>query len=147
LRSGNSIKEALKSSKNCFPGIEWHVSEILSAMEFRGRKFMRSDHIFELAIETILSIGRSSSRVVDRLTAYRNKVRTETFFRQKSEQLCLQVRVQSIVLSLLYGALVIFDFLNFEFKSVITNFCYSFPLYGIGIVSIIQIPRSFKWKE
>lgn len=95
-------------------------------------------------IQRLLNGG--GGKIMDRVQFFRKMHALADRFRRKSRAATQQVRAQALVVSLMYGALLIFQLVTNSVKGSSPWVYLSFVLLICGLLSLRWIMRSFRWK-
>jgi Flp pilus assembly protein TadB len=147
LRSGQSLKESVQElGRNCSGPSRFYFQEISSLLHFSAVDRKNSkDRLFEETLGELLDVHKTTHRSVEKLKAFRRKIKTEQEFRQKSRQVTLQVKAQASVLGILFTALVFYTLHTYALVDVQKVLCISVGLFVFGVFVCFQILRRFKW--
>lgn len=148
MRSGKSLRESLRelcAQKNFERSRD--LTELAPLLTMQGHK--NDEHLLPEAremLQELLKWDRTQVKTAEKLKAYRFQVRQSERFRQKSRQVTEQVKAQAIVCSLLYLAMLVWT--GFRSPSELASgvVLVSFGLFCAGILAMVAIGRSFKWK-
>jgi Flp pilus assembly protein TadB len=147
MRSGRTLREAIGNNSMNLIMIQFHINELNSLLQF-GTDFSVSttDPFFSRVANELLEIHRSQIKTLERLKAFRSRIKTEQDFRQRARQATLQVRLQAGVLLFLYLGLVTYISCCYPWARVQKYFLVSLFLFIAGLCALLLIPRRFKWK-
>ena len=81
-----------------------------------------------------------------RLIHFKTKLKREDNFNKQSKRVLSHIRLQSLLLTLLYSFLLLFTFLRYGFKSNAKIIFVSFLIFSSGIALFFLIGQKFKWK-
>ena len=81
-----------------------------------------------------------------RLQGFRERLKIQSDFRRKSGQVLQQIRLQSLILSGIYFALLFFVIGKFGFESNQQSILLSLMFFGLGIAFIFNKRGHIKWK-
>jgi len=93
----------------------------------------------------LAAIDRNSHKSLSRLLIWRNNLRQELYFRRRSGQILLQIRLQAALAVLIYGGI-----LAFSWNSVISGKHFgltfaSLALFAAGLAVIFTCGRRIRW--
>ena len=91
-------------------------------------------------------IDKSNSKNLDRVIALRNHYKMLQNFRRRSGQVAAQIRMQAIIVTILYLALLSFVIVQFGFIKQQKLIVCSILLFGLGLFVIFYMGRKLKWK-
>jgi hypothetical protein len=90
-------------------------------------------------------IDQSGFKTLEKIKNLRHQLRTKIHFQQKMSQVTLQIRWQSVIVSILFVALIAFSWVNYGWQQVHIWLVISVVLFAIGIIFNWFIGRGFKW--
>ncbi|WP_413576310.1 hypothetical protein ACLVWU_18170 [Bdellovibrio sp. HCB290] len=96
--------------------------------------------------EELFEIDRSQTRTLDQVKALRRQYKVEENFRRRSGQVTQQIKMQAIIVTALYGALLAFVFVQFGFMNHRFLIICSLFMFVLGLVIIFSVGRRMKWK-
>lgn len=147
MRSGRTLKDSLVASTEGFSQIQYYIFEILSLLQYETSSASPiHDKLFIRVTNELLEIHKTSFKSTERLKAFRNKLKTEQDFRQKSAQVTLQIRLQAVVLSVLYVGLLFYVLWSYRWSEVQFLVFLSLLLFLSGLILLLSIPKGFRWK-
>ena len=147
LQTGKSFRVSLLSAIENQSGWqrnqlrEIYNSIITSDVSPALKSLVLKDFQAELA-----EIDRSQNRVVDQVKALRRHLKIQENFRRRSGQVTQQIKMQAIIVTALYFALLAFVILQFGFFQNRWLILFSSFVFLIGLVWIFSVGRSLKWK-
>jgi hypothetical protein len=147
ISSGGSLKQALlqiQPPKNHFKHLVNEIKHVILMNSNVKMANFRPDT--EKIASELRKIDQSGFKTLEKVKNLRQQLRTKIHFRQKMSQATLQIRWQSLIVSLLYCALVCFAYFNFGWNQIQGWFLVSFLLFGAGLICNLFVERSFKWK-
>ncbi len=144
---GKSFRFALKIVAEKTLGWMGHQLKIivqnLEKEEFIGHSKSPSVADFERMIS---AIDKSNSKNLDRVLGLRNHYKMLQNFRRRSGQVSAQIRMQAIIVTILYLSLLTFVIVQFGFlKQQKLIFC-SISMFLLGLFVIFYVGRKLKWK-
>lgn len=148
MRSGKSFRDAFTLQLNdSDPLLRVLMSEFHSSLIYKrplDELFFQKDireYFAELAV-----IDEQNHRCVERLRAYRRKLKVKQDFRQKSRQALMQVHAQSGILALMYSLLLFVLILRGEVSRYLPIVIGSIVLFILGMGCLQLIGRGYRWK-
>lgn len=147
MRAGRSLRESLKEIHANASSPAPDLAEIPGLICFPEK-----NSAFPLLIEAqellneLKKMDQSRARVAEKLRAYRQKEKMLAKFRQKSSQVTGQVRAQAMVCSFLYFGLLAWTLWDLEGALFSPPVHISLLLYCMGLIGMILVTRSFRWK-
>lgn len=147
MRAGRSLRESLKEIHANEAVLSPDLSEIPGLICFpeKNSAFPLLTEAQELLNE-LKKMDQSRVRVVEKLRAYRQKEKMIARFRQRSSQVTGQVRAQAFVCSLLYVGLLVWTIWSDPTQLFSMPVRISVSLYFLGMLGIVFVARSFRWK-
>ncbi|WP_413559110.1 hypothetical protein [Bdellovibrio sp. HCB209] len=97
-------------------------------------------------LEELREVDRSQSRTLDQVKALRRQCKVEENFRRRSGQVTQQIKMQAIIVTALYGALLAFVFVQFGFTPHRFLILGSLFMFILGLIIIFSVGRRIKWK-
>lgn len=147
VQAGASLRTAIKYATDQETG--WRHHELLkaySSLILADEPVpLRSDFLQELFSE-LRWIDQTRARVLEQIKSLRWHYKVQEDFRRKSGQVSQQSRIQAIVVSILYVALLIFNVYHFGFFKNMKLIGVSFCLFTAGLILVFAIGRRIKWK-
>lgn len=137
-----SLEDSLDEMSLRFQKILRQILEIAYAEE--GGKITNYFHL-QIYNEIRSWLGQSS-RILSRMISFRRILRKEDLFRRKSDQIYHQIKMQIILLALMYTFLLLFIFQKFPIQNYFGIYLVSFLLFLIGILTIYIISRRQSWR-
>lgn len=145
MRMGRSFRESFQKSSLGQPKwVQKLFDELLTA--FVLRQAISAREIDEGMLRELRDVFLASLKQLDRLRSLRRRLKIERDFRQKSRKALIQVRMQSLILSLLFVPLLIYQLWNrgwVEQKAIVTV---STVLFVAGAWWIVGAGRRYQWK-
>lgn len=148
MKTGKSFRISLSEViAEADPHLRMKLSEISSVVVFSQQKTSLSGDPFvsELIHEFIL-IDRNPHNASRRLAVLRDKLRIEDDFRRRSGQVLARIRAQSMIMTGLYLAVLIFVITKFGWKPHAKVIGISVALFFAASIWIWLGGRSLKWK-
>lgn len=94
----------------------------------------------------LAEIDRSQNRVVDQVKALRRHLKIQENFRRRSGQVTQQIKMQAIIVTALFLALLSFVITQFGFSEHRFLILASVLIFVVGLFWIFNVGRSMKWK-
>ena len=145
MKMGNSFREALNQGIESIDSkwIQDDLKELRDRMIYAQDIKLYQAKEFLFAFKTFKQVDQDLQPLT-RLYYIREAMKIEDSFRKKSRQALLQIRLQSIIMSVLYLAL--FIFVIFYYKTqFLTLMLVSSCLFVIGSVLIFILGRKIRW--
>ena len=116
--------------------------DITSVLQFEKR-FQHAYLPVVNMVEDLIRI-KKSAQPIKKLNLLEKKVKNEVAFYRSARQTLFQLRIQSIILSLLYFSLLIWTFAIYKTK-YLHLMSLSFVFFSIGLFWIFKSGRKMKW--
>jgi Flp pilus assembly protein TadB len=148
LRSGHSLKDSVQELGQVYRGpSRFYFQEIASLLNFSSlpRKGSKDD-LFEETLRELVDIHKTTHKSVDKIKAFRRKIKTEQDFRRKSRQVTVQVRAQSAILGILFLGLLTYSIASYDFVVIQKMVFVSTGLFVLGLFLNLKIAKRFRWK-
>lgn len=146
IKIGANFRSAFKQVIVNLPSQHFknYFREILDTILFS--KKLRKEFCFNPLQQMIIELKNAdqSSHCLEYLENIRHQVRIHSVFRKKVHSALLQIRVQSIVLWILYSGLFIFILHKYGLK-YIKVLCLSLSFFIIGLIILFHCGRRVKW--
>ncbi len=136
-----AFKSALQFLAPCFQS---YFKEILESIVFSKKPSKEKSSPILRHLTEELKRADSSSRALPILENLRHHLHIRSVFRQKAESALLQVRIQSLVLSLLYTGLIIFVLHKYGLKHI-KILSGSLLLFITGLLLLLKCGRKIRW--
>jgi hypothetical protein len=148
LQTGSSFRIALRSAIEAQQS--WFRRQLLdiynAVVNSREQKSAPRTKFFEELIAEFSEIDRSQNKIVEQVRAFRRQLKTEEDFRRRSGQVTQQIRLQAIIVTVMFVALLLFVSFNFGFFKNIRLILFASGLFAGGVVWIFMMGRGMKWK-
>lgn len=115
------------------------------AFSQQNNDLLKSTDIKNL-VEELRSIDQCNHNVIQQLIFLKNKRQLEVNFRRRSGQILVQTRFQSILMFVIYLAVMIFVVSEYGFLKNLKLFLTSGLLFLTGIFFVLALGRKIKWK-
>lgn len=151
MRSGKAFRGAMKAAIHEDPVLDGFYkikfAEIYEAVVFSGQaKIAGLDRPRADLIHALRAADQAPHNCLQRLLNLRRKLQIASDFRRKSGQILLQIRMQAVILSVLYFALLVFTIWQNGTKSFLWLLVGSFSLFATGVAVLSCLGRKVKWK-
>ncbi len=143
IHLGHSFRRSVETAKLSFSrNYQLNIDKIMENVVFSQQsKFVVKDIFINQIIDFFKKVDRVPHQSVDWLIFFRQKLHLEKNFRHKSKQITLQLRLQVLVLGVLYVALFIFVVLKYGFLNNLSLFLVSILFFLMGIIVFVQLIR------
>jgi hypothetical protein len=146
VRSGQSFRNSLEvSNTKTADSSRFKLEKIIEAVHFSQKVDTANDFVREI-FEELSSVQRFPHKTLDRLCAYRRKIKIEDDFRRRSGRIVRQVRIQITFLLIMYAAVLFFVISRFGFLMNLKIILWSLGLFGLGIAGFIYLGVNKQWK-
>ena len=147
LQTGKSFRLALFSAIENQQG--WQRNQLReiynSISSSESIPSIRCPMIKDLQAE-LVEIDRSQNRIIDQVRALRRHLKIQENFRRRSGQVTQQIKMQAIIVTGLFAALLIFVIKQFGFVQNKNLIFLSVIIFLIGLIWIFSVGRRMKWK-
>lgn len=146
LKVGRGLRESLAiESAEERSNLGEVVRKFAVAIE-KQQSFDHQNRRLRQMFDLFAMLDREPAKIVTRIEVFRKKIECEDQFRAKVRQILSQPRAQSVVVGLLYVALILFLHLNFKVSDWMTYFYASLPLFILGQTFLFRMGRRYRWK-
>ncbi len=147
LQMGQSLRSACIKASEDFNGWKKTQFELLVKGIFWGQKkeVFLSKSLKKLHDE-IQKIENTKTKTLEQLKSYREQQKIEQNLRHRSRQITMNLKIQSIVMTILYFLIGIFIFSNFETAHTKKILFLSLFFFSVGHFLVFLISKRFKWK-
>lgn len=146
IKIGGSFRTSFKIAVSALSQSQFknYFIEILEMISFS--KNLRKEFCFSPLQQMIEELKRAdrSPQCLERLENLRHQVRVRALFRKKVQSALLQIRIQSLVLSILYSGLFLFALHKYGLKYLYILLL-SLLLFLTGLLILLQCGRRIKW--
>jgi hypothetical protein len=146
IQTGKSFRQALLDIKSTEMNYGYYIHEIA------GLVLLREDFILQFADPLALRFYQElkifegmSHKLADRIKSFREIMKLEEVFRQKSRMATLQARAQSIIVGILYFLAWIFNFAENEKEISAKIWISSLFLFVLGTIWIWKLGKTHRW--
>jgi Flp pilus assembly protein TadB len=148
MKSAKSFRQSLSEVINESDfSLQTRLSEIRDIVVFSQQEKRVLRHPFiDLILQEFTNVDQNPHAAIRRLQIFRDRLQVEADFRRKSVQALKQIRAQSIIMSVLYLAILVFVSHEFGFVRNRNMILSSTLLFVCGLVWIHRGGRSLKWK-
>jgi Flp pilus assembly protein TadB len=148
MKSGHSFRESFAQAiDESGEELQSILSEIASVVAFsqqeNGHRF---DPFITEMVEELTLIDRQPHAAVKRLDTLRNRLKVENEFRRRSGQVLSRIRAQSLVMTVLFVAILVFMSVKFGFHRNASVIGVSATLFACGSAWMWLGGRNLKWK-
>lgn len=148
LKSGKSFSVSFQLSvQNSGENHRQKLTELYNYVFFADRYVEKSVSPFLNSVILDLSRAVKAPQNASKLVmSLRDRLKTQKNMRERAKVMTQSARTQVFFLTPLYLALCLFCGINFGFSNNINLFLLSSMLFSLGILWLLQIGRSFKWR-
>lgn len=147
LQTGKSFRSSLHAAIEIQSGwVRNQLMEIYDSLVMSENVIaMKSTLLADLQRE-LLEIDRSKSRCLDQLRALRKDIKMLQDFRRRSGQVTQQLKMQAIIVTALFLALLLFVIKQFGFQEHRKLIFGAGMTFILGLIWIFLMGRRIKWK-
>ena len=146
VRSGHSFRVSLEVSNAKTAGTSrLKIEKIIEAVHF-SQKIETSNTFVREIFEEFTSVQRFPHKTLDRLCAFRRKIKIEDDFRRRSGRIVRQVRIQITFLLFMYIAVMCFVVARFGFLQNMKIILWSIALFTSGMAGFFYLGVKKQWK-
>lgn len=148
MKTGRSFRQSFGETIEQYqPHARTKLAEIFSSVVFSQQNRVRTERPYiEELIDEMIRIDRNPHLSLKRLSIFRESKRIESDFRRKSGQALSTVRAQSLIMSVLFLAVLLFVASQFGWRQNASLFILSMTAFVAGSVWIWRGGRKLKWK-
>lgn len=147
MQSGTAFRRSFQQLIHFESGfMKVQLQEILNHIIYPTNANLISDRELRQIVLEFVEIDQMSAKSLDHLKSFRQLCRLQLEFQRKESQIKESVRVQSVILVLLYVALFVFVATRFGFQENSRIFLFSGSLLGIGLIVLQLIGGHRRWK-
>ena len=149
MKSGRSFRQSLAETViELEPRMRAKLSEIANVVVFsQQRASMRAEDAFvDDIIDELTQIDRNPHAASRRLAILREKLRAEDDFRRRSGQVLARIHAQSLLMTGLYLALLVFMTWKFGVRDNLKSLSISLALFIAGGVWVHWGGKRLRWK-
>lgn len=147
LQTGKSFRMSLLAAVESQSG--WRknqLREIYNAMTTSEPTISIKCLLIKDFTQELICIERSKNRVIDQVSALRRQLKIQESFRRRSGQVTQQIKMQAIIVTALFCALLLFVIKQFGFFQNRFLIFSASLIFIIGLVWIFNTGRRMKWK-
>ncbi len=146
VRSGNGFRYSLEVSNRQTPKLnQTKLKKIIEAVHFEQKIETTHEFVREIC-EEFTAIENFPHKTLERLCAFRRKIKIEEIFRRKSGRIVRQIRIQISFLSALYVGILCFAVSRFGFKENVTVILWSVGMFVMGLLVFFYLGMRRQWK-
>lgn len=146
VRSGHSFRNSLEiSNAKTADSSRCKLEKIIEAVHF-SQKVDTSNSFVREIFEEMSLVQHFSHKTLDRLCAFRRKIKIEDDFRRKSGRIVRQVRIQIVFLLFMYVGVLLFVGSRFGFLDNLKIILWSMGLFIVGLVGFFYLGVNKQWK-
>ncbi len=140
----NSFSDVISESPRTIQRILIDIRDVVVFSQQNNPE--RISHFVQSIIGEFVEADLVPHAALKRLMSFRSRLRIQSDFRRKSGQVMQQIRIQSLILSGIYFALLVFVIGRFGFIENRRMIIISFLLFGTGLSLIFYKGSKIKWK-
>lgn len=147
LQSGKSFRVSLHFAIESQSGWKRNqLREIYNFITTSDASYDTKSALLKDFREELAEIDRSQNRIVDQVKALRRHLKLQENFRRRSGQVTQQIKMQAIIVTALFCALLSFVFVQFGFAENSRLIFSSVLIFILGLFWIFNVGRRMKWK-
>ena len=147
MKSGKSLRHAMGDLlQEVDPFMRHKFGEIFDFVVFSQHQEKKPSAFVSAIIFELKKVDEEPHAAIRRLITYRDRLQIEAEFRRRSGQIVQQIRIQAILLSGLYLAVLLFVGREFGFRKNLSEIGISLLLFFIGLAWIVFGGRKMRWK-
>ena len=148
MKSGKAFRQSLlETVDESSPSTRRKLAEIANVVSFSQQNKTRAfDFFLTEVLNELMQVDHTPHSAIQRLTVFRDRLQIENDFRHKSRQAMAQSRAQSVIMTLLYIALLIFVVRSFGYRGNEKIIGCSAFFFSVGSIWIWSGGKGFKWK-
>jgi hypothetical protein len=148
MKAGRSFRQAYSEvAAESRPLLRAKLTEIGSVVVFSQQRIeSMGDAFINEVIEELTIVDRQPHSATRRLAIFREKLRIEDDFRRRSGQVLARLRAQSLIMTVLFVAMLAFMAWRFGFKQNMRVFLCSTLLFSAGSAWMLRGGRNLRWK-
>ncbi len=148
MKAGNSFRHSLAQTiDECRGSVQSILSEMASVVAFSQQENARKfDPFINEMVDELVIIDRIPHAAVKRLETLRERLKAENTFRRRSGQVLSRIRAQSLVMTILFIAVLAFMGSKFGFRQNIKVIGIAFCMFATGSFWMWIGGRTLKWK-
>ncbi|WP_373998549.1 hypothetical protein [Bdellovibrio bacteriovorus] len=147
LQTGKSFRSSLYAAiENQSGWMRHQLMELYQSLAMSENVIAMKSALLQDFRDEILEIDRSQSRCIDQVKALRRELKMHEDFRRRSGQVSQQLKMQAIIVTALYVALLFFVIMQFGFKEHGKLILMSSLIFLSGLIWVFAMGRRLKWK-
>lgn len=147
LQTGKSFRMALHSAIESQRGwVRAQLEEVVTSMMMPENVIAMKSALLNDFRAELVEIDHSQTRCLEQAKALRRHYKMQADFRRRSGQVTQQIKMQAIIVTALYVALLGFVIMQFGFVAHRNLILISFGTFVVGLVWIFMVGRKMKWK-
>lgn len=147
LQTGKSFRSSLHSAIEMQTGwVRHQLMEVCDSLQMSKNVIAVKSALLKDFREELLEIDRSQARCVEQVRALRRHLKMQEDFRRRSGQVTQQIKMQAIIVTALYFALLLFVIMQFGFNPHRSLIFWSAIIFFVGLFWIFLMGRRLKWK-
>lgn len=147
LQTGKSFRSSLHLAiENQQGWIRQQLTELYQSMAMSENVIPLKSALLNDLRREFVEIDRSKSRCLEQVQALRREIKMQEDFRRRSGQVTQQIKMQALIVTALYLALLFFVITQFGFVAHKNLIVTSILVFILGLVWIFFAGRRIKWK-
>lgn len=146
LQAGKSFRFSLQLSVEMQSGwVRHQLAEVCESLQMSKNVIAMKSALLKDLRDELVEIDQSQVRCVEQVRALRRSLKMQEGFRRRSGQVTQQIKMQAIIVTLLFFMLLGFVIMQFGFKAHSTWIFLSSIIFLIGLTWIFLMGRRMKW--
>lgn len=147
LEGGFSLQNAMKESISAIQDNKKQIFEEIwqNLFQQKEKRGVRGNFFEKFYLE-LLFVAQTSQKTTEQIRKMRSQIKTELHFRRRSGQVLRSLRIQSVVMTIIYIAFVCILQLQLKIFDHFEIVLISFSLFLIGLFGMFKIGKDLKWK-
>lgn len=147
IQMGMSLRSSCIKASEEFNG--WKRTQfqlLVTSVFWEQKKEIFTSKSLKKLHQEIMKIENTKTKILEQLKSYRQQQKMEQNLRHRSRQITMNLKIQSIVMTVLYFLIGFFIFSNFETTNSKKILILSAIFFSLGHFLVFLIGRRFKWK-
>lgn len=147
LQTGKSFRASLLSAiENETGWVRHQLMEVFDSLRMSKNVIAVKSALLKDFIDEVVEIDRSQTRCLEQVRALRRHLKMREDFRRRSGQVTQQIKMQAIIVTVLYIALLSFVIMQFGFAKHRVLIFLSGTVFVVGLIWIFLVGRGIKWR-
>ncbi|MCK6597213.1 MAG: type II secretion system F family protein [Bdellovibrionaceae bacterium] len=147
LQSGMPLKASMAKASDEFNGWKKNQIKYIITSVFLGQENKQfQSKILQKFQKELSKIEKSKIKTLEQIKSLRECLKMEQNIRHRSRQVTMNLKIQSVVMTIMYFLIAIFISSQFEMKNSKLILFVSFLFFATGLVLTFLIGKGMKWK-